>query len=300
MEQDVIISRKANTLNSERQYKHVPVLNVSTPAKILAGLLLALLVLLIFLPFVLAVLYSFLPLGLMPNIRSFSDIADNITLQGYRDVFNQLTFFHIMGNSIFISMVSTLLQIVIAFITAYAITHWDYPGKEYILGFIIVVMIIPTVALILPNYMTISNLEMVNTFGGVIVPGVANAYGIFLMRQFFIKIPRNLIEACRLDGAGEIRILWHVYLPTCRSAVTVLFIILLVANWNDYHWPMLILHDPDKLTLPLALVRFRDEAVIEWRSTIAASLMTMIPVALMYVFIQKRLIETFAATISKE
>lgn len=287
-------------INESSQYRQTPILRLSLPFSVIGYITLFFIVVLVFLPIALAILYSFLPSGLIPNIRSFRDITDNFTLQGYRDVFDQLPFLRILGNSIFVSLVSTLLQLLVAFITAYALIHWNYPGKNYIIGFIIVVMIIPSVALIIPNYITISNLGMLNRFSGVIIPNIANAYGIFLMRQYFRNVPKSLIEACRLDGANEFRILWYIYLPICKPAVIVLFVILLVANWNDFHWPMLVLYDPDRLTLPLALVRLRDEAVIEWRPTIAGSLMTMIPVAVAYTFIQRQLIDAFAATVSRE
>jgi ABC-type glycerol-3-phosphate transport system permease component len=193
-----------------------------------------------------------------------------------------------------------VLQLFIAFITAYALTHWDYPGKDYIFGFVIIVMIIPSVALMIPNYMTVSNFGMVKKFSGVIVPGIANAYGIFLMRQFFRKVPKSLIEACRIDGGNELQILWHIYLPICLPAVTTLFIILLVANWNDYQWPYLILQDLNMLTLPLALVQYRNEGIIDWMPTAAACLITIIPVMLLYMFMQRQIVDTFASIATKE
>jgi multiple sugar transport system permease protein/sn-glycerol 3-phosphate transport system permease protein len=287
-------------LSQDHRYRNVPVLKFSTAAKIFGNILLVSIAVLIFLPVVLAVLYSCLPSGLIPNIRSLKDIADNFTLQGYRNVFRQVPFLRIMGNSVFLSLISTSLQLTVAFLTAYALTHWDYPGSDYIFGFIIIVMIIPSVALYVPNYMTVSGFGMVNKFSGVVVPGIANAYGIFLMRQFFKKVPKSLIEACWIDGVSELHILWHIYLPICRSAVIALFIILLVTNWNDYQWPMLMLHDPAKLTLPLALVRFRDEGVIEWGPTAAACLMTTVPIMLVYIFMQRQMLETFASSVTKE
>ena len=295
------MSAKENYMQWCTDNKKVPpVLTVSVPIKILSHFLLGFSAIVIFLPIVLAILYSSIPSEIIPNIRSFKDVTDNITLQGYFDVFRLLPFLRIAGNSVFVSLTSTMLQLVVSFITAYALTHWDFPGRDPIFGFIIIVMIIPSVALFIPNYLTVSNLGMINTFRGVIIPGIANAYGIFLMRQFFRKVPKSLIEACRIDGGNELRILWHIYLPICLPAVTALFIILLVANWNDYQWPMLILQKPEMMTLPRALVQFRFEGVVEWMPTAAACIMTIIPVLVIYIFMQKQIVDTFASSATKE
>jgi len=296
----MVQNTKVDISRQNHKYEHAPILKFSMPTKIIGNVLLFFIVVLVFLPVIFAALYSCLPSGLIPNIRSVKDITDNFTPQGYQDVFKQMPFLLIMGNSIFVSLISTVLQLFISFITAYALTHWDYPGKDYIFGFVIIVMIIPSVALMIPNYMTVSNFGMVKKFSGVIVPGIANAYGIFLMRQFFRKVPKSLIEACRIDGGNELQILWHIYLPICLPAVTTLFIILLVANWNDYQWPYLILQDLNMLTLPLALVQYRNEGIIDWMPTAAACLITIIPVMLLYMFMQRQIVDTFASSATKE
>ena len=294
------MTKSANSIFGQNQNTHKPMLNFSIPTRILGNVLLLLLVVVTLLPIVLAVLYSFIPSETVLNIRSIDDVTENVTMQGFRDVFRLTPFLRIMGNSVFVSLVSTVLQLAVSFITAYALTHWDYPGRDIVFGFIIIVMIIPSVALFIPNYLIVSNLGMVNKFSGVIVPWIANAYGIFLMRQFFSMVPKSLIEACRIDGGNELRILVHVYLPICMPAIAALFIILFVANWNDYQWPMLILQKPEMMTLPRALVQFRFEGVVEWMPTAAACLMTMVPVLLAYLLMQKQIVETFASSAMKE
>ena len=282
------------------RFRHVHMLKFSLPTRILGHILLAFIVAMVFLPVILTALYSLMPEGVVHNIRSFRDIMDYSTLQGYRDVFRQIPFARILGNTVFLAFTSTALQLSTAFITAYALTHWDYPGKDFIFGFVIIVMIVPSVALYIPNYITVSDLGMVKKFSGVIVPGVANAYGMFLMRQFFRKVPKSLIEACRIDGGGELRILWHIYLPMCLPAVLALFIILFVGNWNDYQWSYLILQDKALMTLPLAIVQFRNEGFIEWMPTAAACLLTIIPVLLLYLVMQRQIVDTFASSATKE
>jgi len=275
-------------------------LKFSLPTIIIGHILLTLLVILIFLPIAFTILYSILPSGVIPNISALVDIVDYFSPRGYIDVFRQLPFIRIIGNSVYVTLISTVLQLTVAFMTAYALTHWDFPGRDFIFGIIIIAMIIPSVSLIVPNYMTASRLGMIKEFSGVIIPGIANGYGIFLMRQFFGKVPKSLVDACRIDGGNELRILWHVYLPISLPAVMALFIILLVANWNDYQWPLLILQNPDKLTLPLAIVRFHNEGMIDWMPTAAACIMTMIPIMILYIFMQKQIVDTYASSATKE
>ena len=287
---------------SKRRLKdnHMPVLELSKPVKIAGGVLLALIVVSIFLPIVFTLLYSILPSGTVTNIKSISDIADNFTMNGYIEVFQLTPFLRIVSNTIFISATSTGLQVIISFMAAYALTHWDYPGKDYIFGFIVIVMIIPSVALIIPNYMTVSSLGMARNYGGVIIPWIANAYGIFLMRQFFKMVPKSLVEACRMDGGTELRILRHVYLPICMPAIAALFIILFVANWNDFYWPMLILDRTETITLSLVVVRFTKEGAFHLLPTAAACFMSIIPMLLIYLSLQKQIVETFASSATKE
>ena len=291
-------------LNKKTRFKlknrTTPVLKVSGSVKVFGNILLSVIIIAIIMPIILTLLYSFLPSGVIPNIKSFGDIAGNFTWDGYKDVFHQLPFLHIAKNSVFIAFISTALQLTVALTTAFALTHWDYPGKDYLFGLIIIAMIIPYVSLMIPNYMTVSSLGMVKKFSGVIVPGIANAYGIFLMRQFFEKVPRSLIEACRIDGGNDLHILLHVYLPLSLPAITSLMIILMVANWNDYQWPLLILQEAENMTLPLALVRFRNEGLIDWMPTAAACIMTIIPIMLIYLFVQRQIVDTFASTATKE
>ncbi len=253
----------------------------------------------ILLPFMLLILYSLMPSGAIPGINSLSYILDKISFQGYIDVFEQTPFMLMAFNSLWIAIVQTLLQLTLAFITAYAITRWNYPGSKYILNFVIASMIIPSVATMVPNYITINNLKLLNTYQGLIIPFIASGYAIFLMRQFFRQVPISLLEAAEIDNCNELRILWHIYLPMTAPAIAALGIILFVGHWNDYQWPLLILTDVKLMTLPLALVRFRNEGVIDWMPTAAACIMAIMPALILYIVTQKQFVETFASSATK-
>jgi len=253
----------------------------------------------ILLPFFLLALYSILPSGYVANLGGIAGLLKHATLEGYQDVFRMTPFVQMAVNSLWLATVQTIIQIVVAFLAAYAISRWDYPGRQYILNFVIATMLIPAISLMIPNYLTISRMKLVNNFGGVILPNIASGYAIFLMRQFFRTVPRSLVEAASLDNCNEFRILWNVYMPLTAPAIAALGIIRFVALWNDFEWPLLILTKDRLMTLPLALVRFKNEGMIDWMPTAAACLMTILPVFILYLLTQKQFVETFSASATK-
>lgn len=216
-----------------------------------------------------------------------------LTLDGYRQVFAQTPFFTWMTNSFFIAAVQTAGQTVIAFFAAYALTRRTFPGRDLMFYFVLATMIMPIQALMIPTFVTINLFNMIDTFAGVIVPHLASGYAIFLLRQSFLAVPKELADAAAVDGCGEIGILWHVYLPASAPAIAALAIILFVNHWNEYYWPLLVLTDEQKLTLPIALVHFRNEGFTEWVPTMAAATMATIPVLVLYLFTQKKFVEGF-------
>lgn len=260
---------------------------------ILANIFIIMLIIIVLLPIVLMVLYSVAPSGAV-SAMNISEIISSLSLDGYKAVFRQIPFFKMGMNSLWIACVETGLQLLIAFFTAYAINRWDYPFKKIIYRFIVATMIIPTVALMIPDYIIINNFNMVGNKWGVILPFIASGYAMFLMNQFFKKVPKSLVEAAMIDGSSEVGILCHIYLPLTLPAIAALVIIQFVGHWNDYQWPLMVLSDTDSMTLPLALVRFRNEGIIEWMPTAAACVMTMILPLILFLCVQKAFVETFA------
>ncbi|MEB3103706.1 carbohydrate ABC transporter permease [Ferviditalea candida] len=221
-------------------------------------------------------------------------LPKSISWDGYLQVFEQTPFFTWAYNSLFIAIVQTIGQVVIAFFAAYAFSRFKFPGRDLLFYFVLATMIIPVQAVMIPTFLTINMFGWINTFAGVIVPYLASGYAIFLMRQFFLSIPHELASAAAIDGCGELRILWHIYLPASMSAVAALSIILFVNHWNEFYWPLLVLTDEQKLTLPIALVHFQNEGVMEWVPTMAVSTLSTIPVLILFLFTQKKFVEGFA------
>ncbi|GAB7388470.1 carbohydrate ABC transporter permease [Bacillaceae bacterium] len=252
------------------------------------------------LPFALVTLIPFLwmlSVSFKPADEVFSDgiwfFPKSISLAGFLQVFEQTPFLTWAFNSFLVASIQTAGQVVIAFFAAYAFACFRFPGRDILFYFVLATMMIPMQAILVPTYITVSLLDWINTFQGVIIPHLASGYAIFLMRQFFLGIPRELSEAAAIDGCGPLRTLWHVYVPAAIPAVAALSIILFVNHWNEYYWPLMVLTDKEKLTLPIALVHFQNEGIYEWVPTMAAATMSTIPVLILYLFTQKKFVEGF-------
>jgi multiple sugar transport system permease protein/sn-glycerol 3-phosphate transport system permease protein len=245
-------------------------------------------------PIIWMIAYSFAPPQGMGSGESL--FPSSFRVDGFIQVFEQTPFFRWLANSVFVSTVQTAAQLAIAFLAAFALAHFSFKGRTAIFYFALATMVIPSQTMMIPTFIAINSLGWINTYAGVIVPSLASGYAIFLLRQFFIGIPRALIDSARVDGCGERRILLHIYLPLSVPVIMALASILFVNHWNEYYWPLLVLSDKEMMTLPLALVHFRNEGIIEWVPTLAAASLATAPVLILFFFTQKNFVEGFSTS----
>jgi multiple sugar transport system permease protein/sn-glycerol 3-phosphate transport system permease protein len=187
-------------------------------------------------------------------------------------------------------MVSTLLttgQLITGVLAAYAFARWEFRGRELLFFLVLCTMMIPPQAVMLPLFMVINGFQWINTYRGLIIPHLAHGYVIFMMRQFFLQVPRELDEASQIDGAGPAFTLWHVYLSSALPALVSVALIQLVRNWNEYYWTLVVITDQIKLTLPVAIVSFRDETLVRWVPTMSSAAMSVLPIVALYLFAQR-------------
>ena len=172
----------------------------------------------------------------------------------YRELTESLPFWRAAANSLFVGGVSTLLVLFFCSLGGYAFAKFRFPGRDKLFGLMLATMMIPGILGIIPSYMLMKNLGWLDTYLPLIVPGAANAFGIFWMRQYIGgAVPNDLIDAARIDGAGPFRIYWNVVLPVITPALAALAIMTFMGKWNEFFWPLVILTDEDKFTLPVAL-----------------------------------------------
>ena len=172
----------------------------------------------------------------------------------YDELTASLPFWRAAANSLFVGAVSTALVLFFCSLGGYAFAKFRFPGRDKLFGLMLATMMIPGILGIIPSYMLMRELGWLDTYLPLIVPGAANAFGIFWMRQYIIgAVPNDLIDAARIDGAGQFRIYWNIVLPVITPALAALAIMTFMGKWNEFFWPLVILKDEDKFTLPVAL-----------------------------------------------
>lgn len=216
------------------------------------------------------------------------------SLEGYIQVFQNVPLLAWLRNSIIIAGSQTVGQMLNGILAAFAFAHFRFPGRDALFFFVLITMMIPEQVTMLPIYLVVNHLHWLDRFEGVVVPHLASGYAIFLLRQTFLTVPKELDEASIMDGCGPLGSMWHVYLKLSGPVLSALAIILLVGNWNEFQWPLLVLSDKTLMPLPLAFVQFRQEESLEWVPSMAIAVLSMLPVILTFLFVQKQFIEGFA------
>lgn len=216
------------------------------------------------------------------------------TLDNYLNVLQNFPLFTYIWNTFFIAIVVTVSKAATSVLAAFAFVYYDFKYKETIFNAMLLTFFIPVTVLIMPNYLLMSKLGLLDTPYGVMLPGLADGMGIFLMRQTMRSIPKPLLEAAILEGAKPRQILRKIILPLIKPSVLAISILFFINSWNEYFWPLLVLQDKLSLTLPLALQMFISaEGGSEWGIAMAVATLTSLPPLALYVFCQKFIINTF-------
>ena len=207
----------------------------------------------------------------------------------------------VMVNSIIISIIFTTLATLISAMGGYAFAKFQFRGRNLLFGVIIATLTIPYSILVIPQFLLVArNLQLSNTYWAVILPGLANTLGIFFMRQSLISLPDELLDAARVDGAGEARIFFQIVLPMSLPSMAAIGIVLFLFQWNDYLWPLLVLTDSASYTIPVALGTLVGLTNISWGGIMIGTSLATIPFLIMFVFMQRYFIAGISAGALKE
>lgn len=194
-------------------------------------------------------------------------------------------------NSIFVSVLVTVGRVILCAMAGYSFAKFTYPGRNQLFALVLSTMMIPFYVVVIPLYIVVYSLGWLNTLTALIIPGFVTAFGIFLMRQFMLGVPTELIDAARIDGASEPHIFWGIVLPLTKPALATLSILTFITIWDDYVWPLLVITDSELLTIPLGLSLFRDEYVTSYNLLMAAALIGLIPTYALFLFFQRQFVE---------
>ena len=216
------------------------------------------------------------------------------TFENYINVLENFPLFTYIWNTFYIAIVVTISKALTSVLAAFGFVYYNFKYKETIFNSMLLTFFIPITVLVMPNYLMMSKLGLLDTPYGVMLPGLADGMGIFLMRQTMRGIPKPLLEAAILDGAKPHQILTKVVITLIKPSILAISILFFINSWNEYFWPLLILQDKLNLTLPLALQMFISaEGGSEWGVAMAVATLTSLPPLVLYVFCQKFIINTF-------
>jgi multiple sugar transport system permease protein len=224
-------------------------------------------------------------------------LPENPTLANYRELFDRLDFPLYFRNSVVIAGVTTLSNLFFCSMAGYALAKLHFVGRDKLFALILATMMIPGGITLIPSFVLISKLGLVNTLAGVIVPGTIGAFGVFLMRQFMLGIPDDLLDAGRVDGASEFHLFWRIALPLSMPALATLAIFTFLGSWNDFLWPLIVLTDESKYNLPVALATFAiGQHRLDNGLLMAGSLVIVAPVLLVFVLLQRHFTQGISMT----
>jgi multiple sugar transport system permease protein len=237
-----------------------------------------------------------------PKSQWFSQTIDWIprtfTLDNYNTLLNNPTtpIVRWFINSTLVATLATALVLTIDSLAAYAYARMEFPGRRILYGLLLTTLFIPGIMFLIPNFLTVYRLGLLNNYGGVIAPGLAGVFGIFFLRQFFESVPKELEESAEIDGATKFQTFYKIVLPLSKPALATLGILTFLGSWNDFLWPLLILRDRALQTLPPGLRTLQGAYTSEYGLMMAGAVIVAVPVLIIYIFLQRYIVESVAST----
>lgn len=229
--------------------------------------------------------------GLFPPVW----LPATIMWENYARVWTAAPFDMFYLNSMITTLAGLVLEVIIGAMSAYAFARIEFPHRDALFLVVLATMMIPGEMALVPNYLTLRNLGWINTYQGIVIPYVSSAFGCFLLRQAFLAIPQDIFDAAKMDGAGHMRILLSIALPMTRPVVATFALFLFISKWNAYLWPLIVTNTWNMRTLPIGLVLVREaEGTLGWQHVMAASLLVLLPVLVVFFIAQRQIIEGIA------
>lgn len=258
--------------------------------KIVLNLLLFITGVLTLFPFIWMISASFMSAG-ESSIVPLRLIPKNFTFEHYETLFSRLNIFRYFANSFIISISVTFISLFFNSLAGYAFAKFRFRGRDGLFNFLLSLMVVPGQVTMLPLFLILKKLSLVNTYLGVIIPQMTSVFGIFMIRQFALTIPDSLIESARMDGAGEFKIYFKIILPLCKPALVTLGLFTFIGVWNDFLWPLIIMTDSSMYTLPVAIANLMGEHVPDVELMMSGSVITVLPTLIVFTVAQKYYIQ---------
>jgi multiple sugar transport system permease protein len=231
--------------------------------------------------------------------RWLPDHISDFTLQHYIDVLffpRGVDLIRSFTNSLFVAAIGTLLVVVVDVLAGYAFARLRFPGRDLLFALVVASLIVPGEILLIPNYITVWRLGWLNTYNALIFPPLAGGFGVFLMRQFLLGIPRELEDAAQIDGCSRFHILWAIVIPLARGAIATLAIFTFLFFWNEFTWPYIVINEASKMTLPIALIQFKGDYWSNYGQLMAGTTVSALPAIFIFLMAQRMIIRSITLT----
>jgi multiple sugar transport system permease protein len=264
--------------------------------KILYGLLLLAIAAIFLTPYIFSAMAAFKPLAEINSDRAWN-LPSHPTFDNFRTIFSQYHFGTYLLNTALVTIILTLGQVTFSLMGAYAFARMDFPGREALFWGYLTMLMVPNVVTMIPLYVMMSKVGLTNTYWALFLPYVfGTPYAVFLMRQYLLSIPSEIIEAARLDGCSEMGILWRVIVPLSRPIIITSTIIAVIFSWNNFLWPLIATNSNDLQVLTVGVANFNSNFANQWNLVLAGSLVALIPMVIMFVIFQKHIINSVNLT----
>lgn len=238
-----------------------------------------------------------------PGERLKVDIQDReaiesigLATENYTELFEQFSFLKFFWNSTFITVVATAITLMVNSMAAFGLSKYQFRGRNVMLMIVVGSLMVPQTVVLVPLFIVTKELGMLNSLWGVIIPAAATPTGVFLLRQYMLTIPDEILDAARMDKASEWKIFWRIILPLSVPAIAVLAILSVIWRWNDFLWPLIVLSENENFTLQLALNSFQGEMNTKWSNLLAMTVLTLLPITCVFFFLQKYIATGIAST----
>jgi multiple sugar transport system permease protein len=214
-------------------------------------------------------------------------VPDRPTLGSYRVLFERLDLARSLANSLLLATAITAVSLLCNSAAGYAFAKLRFRGRDRLFALLVATLVVPPQVTVLPLFLEIRSLGLVNSYAGVLVAGIASVFGIFLVRQFALGVPDELLDAARVDGASELRIYWTIVLPLLRPILVTLGVFTFLTAWSDFMWPLVVLTDESKYTLPVAIANLSGEHVQDIELMMAGAVVTVLPALALFLALQR-------------
>jgi multiple sugar transport system permease protein len=266
------------------------------PRLIIFYLVLLLIVAIFVIPYLFALNASFKPLANILSETAWTP-AKSLSFTNYVDLFQQYDFGTFLLNTLLVTVILTIGQVIFSMMGAYAFARLRFPGREALFWMYLSMLMVPNVVTMIPLYVMMDYAHLLNTYWALFLPyALGTPYAVFLMRQFFLTIPQDILDAARIDGCSERRILWTVLVPLARPIITTATIIAFVFGWNNFLWPLIAINSNELQVMTVGLANFKSSFGTLWNLILAGSMVALVPLVILFCIFQKQIVNSISLT----